>query len=151
MNHRRATPSVHEGGARPARLDPEPADNKRFPPPRCQHAHAPCPRIHRVRAPVCHSMAALVATTPCFLPPTSDTVQNRLQKHAGHRRSPRPRRRAPHGAQPDLFPFSFGLFYHQIRQLMTIGANHDRGKNLFMRQRKRRLKHCFCFGGIFPR
>lgn len=45
-----------------------------------------------------------------FLPPTSDTVQNRLQKHAGQRGSPCPRRRAPHGAQPNLFPLVWCYF-----------------------------------------
>lgn len=112
---------------------------------RCQRAHALCLHIHRVRLLACRSSTALVVKTPCFLPPTSDTVQNRLQKHAGQRGSPRPRRRAPHGAQPDLLPFVSYYFTIRSRNGWQSVRTTTGGKNLLTRQRKRSVKALFFF------
>lgn len=112
---------------------------------RCQRAHALCLHIHRVRLLACRSSTALVVKTPCFLPPTSDTVQNRLQKHAGQRGSPRPRRRAPHGAQPDLLPFVSYYFIIRSRNGWQSVRTTTGGKNLLTRQRKRSVKALFFF------
>lgn len=112
-----------------------------------------------------HTLCVCISTAfvcPCAVPtqlwlqehhvsllPTSDTVQNRLQKHAGQRGSPRPRRRAPHGAQPNLWPFVSYYFTIRSRNGWRSSVNHDGGREKTRSHVSGReaLKHCFCFFG----